>query len=156
MTNANTNATTTQEQATTKMYKKDWFEALKTIVKASDYADKEGAIAFLDHEKEMLEKKSSKSGMTKIQKENLTIIDTIKAVLADLGRPVTITELQKDDRLNMYTPQKIAALVRKLLPSDNKNPNGTGEVIRVEEKKTAYFSLATATPTITVELETAE
>ena len=155
MTNTNTNETKVQETST-KMFKKDWLDVLKNIVESSNYENKEDAIKFLEHEKEILEKKSAKSGMTKVQKENLEIMGVIKTVIAEMARPVTISELQKDSKLNMYTPQKISALVRKLLPKTEKNPDGTGEVIRVEEKKVAYFSLADATPTIAVKFENVE
>lgn len=135
--------------ANTKMTKKDWFEVLKGIMEKSDYADKAGAIAFIDHEVELLDKKSGKSKETKTKKAHGAILDAIKAVLADQTKPVTITEMMTDERLASYeeegkdgavtvamTNQKLSSMVKKLVDA--------GEVIRTEEKKKAYFSLPKA------------
>lgn len=135
--------------ANTKMTKKDWFEVLKGIMEKSDYADKAGAIAFIDHEVELLDKKSGKSKETKTKKAHGAILDAIKAVLADQTKPVTITEMMTDGRLASYeeegkdgavtvamTNQKLSSMVKKLVDA--------GEVIRTEEKKKAYFSLPKA------------
>lgn len=132
-----------------KMTKKDWFEVLKNIMEESDYADKAGAIAFIDHEVELLDKKSGKSKETKTKKAHGAILDAIKEVLADQTKPVTITEMLTDKRLVSYeeksedrvktvamTNQKLSSMVKKLVD--------VGEVIRTEEKKKAYFSLPKA------------
>ena len=132
-----------------KMTKKDWFEVLKNIMEKSDYADKAGAIAFIDHEVELLDKKSGKSKETKTKKAHGAILDAIKEVLADQTKPVTITEMLTDERLASYeeeskdgvktvamTNQKLSSMVKKLVD--------VGEVIRTEEKKKAYFSLPKA------------
>lgn len=135
--------------ANTKMTKKAWFEVLKGIMEKSDYADKAGAIAFIDYEVELLDKKSGKSKETKTKKAHGAILDAIKAVLADQTKPVTITEMMTDERLASYeeegkdgavtvamTNQKLSSMVKKLVDA--------GEVIRTEEKKKAYFSLPKA------------
>lgn len=119
---------------TNKMTKKDWFAVLAQMVDASDYEDKEGAKAFIAHEVDLLGRKSGKSTMTKIQKENVSIMDTIKEVLTDFGKAVTISELMTDARLSSYSNQKLSALVRQLVKA--------GEVTRTEDKKKAYFSIA--------------
>lgn len=133
----------------TKMTKKDWFEVLKDIMEKSDYADKAGAIAFINHEVELLDKKSGRSKETKTKKAHGVILDAIKAVLADQTKPITITEMLTDARLASYeeeskdgvvtvpmTNQKLSSMVKKLVDA--------GEVIRTEEKKKAYFSLPKA------------
>ena len=117
---------------TNKMTKRDWFAVLAQMVDASDY--EEGAKAFISHEVELLERKSGKSTMTKTQKENIGIMTTIKEVLADLGKAVTISELMTDARLAGYSNQKLSALIRQLVKA--------GEVVRTEDKKKAYFSIA--------------
>ena len=119
---------------TKKMTKKNWFEELKNVVSASDYERKDEAMEFLNHEIELLNKKSSKGTMTKTQKENIEIIEKIKAALDTFENPVTITEMQKTDELSKYSNQKLSALLTKLVHAE--------EVIRTEEKKKAYFSLA--------------
>ena len=118
----------------TKMTKREWFEELKNVVFASDYERKDEAMGFLKHEIELLNKKSSKETMTKTQKENVEVIKKIKAVLETFENPVTITEMQKTDELSEYSNQKLSALLKKLVSA--------GEVVRTEEKKKAYFSLA--------------
>lgn len=118
----------------TKMTKKDWFKELKNVVSASGYERKEEAMDFLNHEIELLNKKSSKGTLTKTQKENVEVIEKIKAVLGTFENPVTITEMQKTDELSEYSNQKLSALLKKLVSA--------GEVVRTEEKKKAYFSLA--------------
>lgn len=116
------------------MTKKDWFEVLAQVIEESTYEDKEGAKAFIAHEVELLDRRTGKSSMTKTQKENVGICATIKEVLADLGKAVTISEMMTDKRLSAYSNQKLSALVRQLVKS--------GEVTRTEDKKKAYFALA--------------
>lgn len=117
-----------------KMTKKDWFEAIKAVVENGNAENKDGMISFIDHEIELLNNKTAKSGMTKRQKENVAVIELIKSALYEVAKPVTITELMNEvPTLKAYTPQKISALIKQM--KDN------GEVVRTEEKKKAYFSL---------------
>jgi len=120
--------------ANSKMTKKDWFEVVKGIVVASGDARVDEMVAFIDHEVELLNKRSAKSGQTKTQKENVGIMDTIKEVLVDMGKPVTITEMQADERLAGFSNQKLSALVKQLVAKN--------EVVRTEDKKKAFFSIA--------------
>jgi hypothetical protein len=116
-----------------KMTKREYFAILKAMVEQSDMDNKEGAIAFIDHEVELLNKKSAKSGETKTQKENAEILVKIKAALVEVGKPVTITELQgASAEMAQYSNQKLSALLKKLV--DN------GEVAKTTEKKKSYFS----------------
>ena len=120
-----------------KMTKKDWFETLKKIVEASEYDNKDEAIAFIDREIGNLEKRHSSSGMTKTQKENVGIMELIKDALYEAAKPVTITELMASNaEIAKYSSQKISALVKLM--------KDKGEVIRTEDKKKAYFSLPDA------------
>ena len=132
-----------------KVTKKEWFAILEGIVNKSDYADKAGALAFITHEVELLDKKSGKAKETKTQKAHGAIMATIIEVLADMGKPVTITDMLTDARLQSYTEetkdgsktvamtnQKLSSMVKKLVDAE--------EVIRTEEKKKAYFSLPVA------------
>ena len=117
-----------------KMTKKDWFEAIKAVVENGNAENKDCMISFIDHEIELLNNKTAKSGMTKRQKENVAVIELIKSALYEVAKPVTITELMNEvPTLKAYTPQKISALIKQM--KDN------GEVVRTEEKKKAYFSL---------------
>ena len=118
-----------------KMTKKDWFAVLANVVEASEMKNKTEALAFIAHEVELLEKKSAKSGATKTQKENVIIMEAIKTALGEVGKAVTISELQAENTtMAEYSNQKLSALLRKLVKS--------GEVVKTTEKKKSYFSLA--------------
>lgn len=118
-----------------KMTKKEYFAVLAEVVANSDMENKEGALAFIAHEVELLEKKPAKSGQTKTQKENAEILVKIKAELAEVGKAVTITELQAASaEMAQYSNQKLSALLKKLVES--------GEVVKTTEKKKSYFAVA--------------
>lgn len=113
-----------------KMTKKGMFESLKGYV-----ADNAEMVAFIDHEIELLNRKASKSGQTKTQKENEGIMENILVALEKVGRPVTITELQNENEdMAQYSNQKLSALLKKL--------NESGKVSKVTDKKKSYFSIA--------------
>lgn len=118
-----------------KMTKKEWFAVLASVVEASAMENKTEALAFINHEVELLEKKSAKSGQTKTQKENVEVMEKIKSALGEVGKAVTITELQAASaEMAEYSNQKLSALLKKLVES--------GEVVKTTEKKKSYFSLA--------------
>lgn len=115
-----------------KLTKKDKFNMLKEIV--VDLGN-EMLVEFIDNELLLLEKKSSKSTQTKTQVENEKIKDLIVDMLVELGKPVSITELQKsNDNLGVLSNQKISSLLTQLKEENR--------VVRVEEKKKAYFTVA--------------
>lgn len=120
-----------------KMTKKEWFVEIKAIVEKAelDKEKKAGMTEFINHEVELLEKKHSKSGQTKTQKENLEIMEKIMTALAEVGKPVTITELQSaSTEMAEYSNQKLSALLKKLVDG--------GRVVKTQEKKKSYFSVA--------------
>lgn len=120
-----------------KMTKKEWFAEIKAIVEGAqvDSEKKAGMVDFIDHEVKLLEKKHSKSGQTKTQKENMEIMEKIITALAEIGKPVTITELQNaSTEMAEYSNQKLSALLKKLVDS--------GRVVKTQEKKKSYFSIA--------------
>lgn len=115
-----------------KLTKKDKFNMLKEIV--VDLGN-DMLVEFIDNELSLLEKKSSKSTQTKTQIENEKIKDLIVDMLVELGKPVSITELQKsNDNLGVLSNQKISSLLTQLKEENR--------VVRVEEKKKAYFTVA--------------
>ena len=119
-----------------KMTKKEWFAVLAQVVENAEMENKEGALAFISHEVELLEKKSTKSGQTKTQKENAEILVKIKEELTAVGKAVTITEFQAASaEMAQYSNQKLSALLKKLVES--------GEVVKTTEKKKSYFAVAT-------------
>ena len=115
-----------------KITKKDNYAELRTL---AENAGREDLVAFVDHEVELLTKKSGKSTQTKTQKENADIKTVILEVLGRYTHPVTIAELMGTDELCGYTNQKLSALLRQL------GENGSGEVVKTMDKKKAYFAL---------------
>lgn len=112
------------------MTKRENFATLRAMVEASAVENKADMINFIDHEVELLDRKSAKSGQTKTQKENVAIKEQIVSALAEIGNPATVSEIMAVVPLSN---QKISALLRQLV-KDNK-------VIRTEDKKKAYFSV---------------
>lgn len=125
----------TNTTTTTKMTKVQYFEAIRAIVEASDSANKEGAVAFINHELELLGKKRSASANSKAKAENKAVKDAILAALVEVATPVTVTELQKSaENLAEYSNQKLSALLRGMVEE--------GTVVKTIEKKRSYFSVA--------------
>ena len=112
----------------TKMTKRDYFNR---ILGYAHDEDKE----FILHELELLAKKNSgERKPTANQIANEVIKETIVSVLGN-GNKMTIGEICKaDESFADLTSQKVSALVRQLVLE--------GEVVRTEEKRKAYFSLA--------------
>ena len=115
--------------ADVKMTKKDWYDVVIAMVRSTGDERTEGAVAFLEHEKELLVNR--KSTPTKAQKENVSISETIYEVLKDIGKPVTVTEILTDSRLSGYTNQKVSALLRGL--------KDAGKVDKTIDHKKAYY-----------------
>ena len=112
-----------------KKTKREFFGEIREIVK-----DNTELVAFIDHELELLDKKTSAKS-TKVNTEQVELMDTIKNELSEIGRSVTITELQKEsETLAEYSNQKLSAMLKKLV--DN------GEVTKVVDKKKSYFKIA--------------
>ena len=115
--------------------KKEYFAMVVGVVEQANPTNKEELLAFINHEVELLEKKSAKSGQTKTQKENEVILKTIVECLATDKTPMTITELQGAyTELANFSNQKLSALMKKLV--DN------GTVTKTIDKKKSYFVLA--------------
>lgn len=116
-----------------KMTKKDMFGRLIEIIEGANVADADVIVEFLNHEIELVSKK--RSGQTKTQKANEALVETIYDAIAEAGKPVTVTELYevvKNDEIK--SAQKVSALVKKLVDAER--------VVRTEDKKRAYFSIA--------------
>ena len=110
-----------------KWTKKDYINELKVLV-----ADRQDLVDFIDHEIELLSKKSSRTAPTKTQVENEKIKEKIVATLVELGKYATITDIQNaNTELADLSNQKISALLKQLY--DNK------VIEKVIDKKKAYF-----------------
>ena len=114
------------------MTKREMFVAIANV---AEVAANEEMVAFINHEIELLDnRKTSKKGLTKTQKENEGVKAVIAEVLADAGEKMTVTELINDDRLNGYTNQKISTLLRQMVEA--------GKVVKTIEGKKAFFEVA--------------
>ena len=113
-----------------KLTKKDYFKKIMEVC-----ADNENIVAFCEHEIELLEKKNSSKGQTKVQKENEDIKVAIVDALRTIGKAVTITELQaSNENMAQYSNQKLSALLKQLVD--------TNEVVKTTDKKKSFFSVA--------------
>ena len=119
----------------TKVTKRERFEQLMEIVKASEVENSAELVAFIEHEVELLTKKNSRSGKpTKTQVENESIKTQIVSVLESAGKPMTVTQLLAKSELADLSNQKVSALLTQLRKA--------GAVVRTVEKKVAFYSLA--------------
>ena len=116
-----------------RLTKRDYFSRLIEIVEGVDVDNAAEIVDFLNHEIELLSKKSNVK--TKTQKENEGLMEVVFAALAEVGRPVTVTELMgASAEVGTMSNQKVSALLKKL--------KDAGRVVRVDDKKKAYFSIA--------------
>lgn len=92
-------------------------------------------VNYAQHEIELLERKASKSGTTKLQKENEELKNEIVAELTRIGRPVTISTLCEEtevERVASMSNQKASAMLKQLVD--------TKVIYKEIIKKKAYFS----------------
>ena len=112
-----------------KKTKKDLFLEVREVV-----AGNEELVAFIDHELELLNKKASTKS-TKVNDEQVALMEKIVNALNGIGRSVTISELQKENaEMAEYSNQKLSAMLKKLV--DNK------QVTKIVDKKKSYFMVA--------------
>ena len=112
------------------MTKREMFVAIREIV-----ADNEEMVAFIDHEIELLNKKSGTPRKpTATQQENETFKAGILVVLAEADAPVSIKELvERYPAIEGLSNQRITHMLTDL--------RKRGEVKRTYIKKVAHFSL---------------
>ena len=113
------------------MTKKEMFVEIRNIV-----ADNEEMVAFIDHEIELLERKSSSPKKpTKTQVENDGFKAEIVAYLTEVDTPKTIKELQAEiPSISGLTNQRITHMLTDLVKTETL----TKEYV----KKTPYYSVA--------------
>ena len=116
-----------------KMTKKETINLLIDVLMGNkEVEDVQIFIDFLTHERELLERKSSNSGQTKLQKENEILKEKIVETLKELNKFSTITEIQEANKeLIDLKNQKMTALLTQLVNAKI--------VERVVDKKKAYF-----------------
>ena len=112
-----------------KKTKREFFGEIREIVKENTEL-----VAFIDHELELLNKKTSAKS-TKVNTEQVELMEKIVNALNKIGRSVTISELQKENaEMAEYSNQKLSAMLKKLV--DNK------QVTKMIDKKKSYFMVA--------------
>ena len=118
---------------TKKITKRDYYNALLNIAEVKANGE---MVKFIEHELELLAKKnSSEKKPTAVQIANEGIKSVILETLAENGKMMTISEMQKvNAELGEMSNQRITALVRQLMNDE--------KVVRVEEKRKAYFKIA--------------
>jgi hypothetical protein len=118
--------------ANQKLTKAQKFALLKEIPAV---AENSVLVEFIDHELELLAKKNSAEKKPTAQQ---TANEGIKSAIVEgmeKGKLYTITELIKSiPTCSDLTNQRVSNLVRQLVAE--------GKVVRTEEKRKAYFSLA--------------
>lgn len=120
-----------------KMTKKEMFAMVKEVVLASGSEKTDEMIAFIDHEVELLAKKSSSKSKkeTANDLENAHLMSVILNTLAGSEKGMTVTEIMKSNsELVNFSNQKVSALMKKLVEN--------GEVVKTSEKGKSLFSLA--------------
>lgn len=109
-------------------------EVFSKMLEVEEIASNELFVEFINHELELLDRKSSKSTQTKTQIENESIKNAIVESLERVAKAVTITELQElDSEMANYSNQKLSALLRQLVKENR--------VVRTVDKKKSYFSI---------------
>lgn len=115
-----------------KMTKRDYYNSLLAL---DDVKVNDSLVAFINHELELLDKKNSAEKKPTAQQ---TANDVIKSAILDNmveGKMYTITDIIKSvPECADLTNQRVSALVRQL--------KDEGKVVRTEDKRKAYFSLA--------------
>ena len=121
----------------TKFTKRSNFEALLTVVSTAvtDATELDRLTDFINHEIELLEKKNS--GEKKPTAQQVANDAIRKEILDNMveGKQYTITDIIKEiPACADLTNQRVSALMRQLIEDKM--------VVRTEDKRKAYFSLA--------------
>lgn len=113
-----------------KVTKRESFTAIKEFLEQNG---KDRLAKVMEHELELLAKKNaSDKKPTAVQIANEGIKSVILETLAENGKMMTISEMQKiNAELGELSNQRISALVRQLI--------NDGKVERIEDKRKAYF-----------------
>lgn len=122
-----------------KITKKDNFMEIRALIVKSEMLEdnkKEQYLTFIDHELKLLDKKASSKSSSKNTEEQKELMTKIVNALAEIGEPVTISDLQKkNEEMATYSNQKLSAMLKKLVDNEK-------TVIKTIDKKKSFFSLA--------------
>ena len=114
-----------------KITKAQMFAQIKAIPAVAENAD---MVAFIDHELELLAKKSANKKPTKVQVENEVLKDTIVEVLGTFENGATASEvLGASEKFVGLSNQKISAMLNQLVAD--------GKVAKSTDNKKSIFSV---------------
>lgn len=116
-----------------KITKKELFGMLLAIEEVSQ---SQVLVDFINHELELLQKKTEKSATSKQKKENEAIQTQILVELGTFDEPITVDELRKASGYiteNGFSNQKVTSMLTQLVKNDL--------VERTVVKGKAYFSV---------------
>lgn len=106
------------------------------ILGMAEVQERQDLVDFINHEIELLDKKASNKRPTKVQVENENIKGIIIETLENLGKAVSISEMQEaSEVLANLSNQKISALLTQLVKAE--------KVARVEDKRKHFSKLQT-------------
>ena len=123
-----------------KITKNEYFEMIKKIEEVKNNPE---LMMFIEHEQELLKRKSSKGGATKTQTENVKVAEMLIAELAKIAKPVTITDLMNtSDIIKEYKLENGNSLSNQTISAILKQQVDAGKVVKVTDKKKSLFSIA--------------
>ena len=119
-----------------KITKREKFEMLRELA-----IDNDMLVEFIDHEIELLAKKSG-SGSAKKDEEQEAFFEVIRDILAESASGMQCGAITKDERAASFewkdgketSSQRVSAMLKKLVDK--------GDVVKMVDKKVTYFSLA--------------
>jgi hypothetical protein len=119
-----------------KITKREMFEQLKAVVLTAEVENVEQLVAFIEHEVELLNKKSASKSKAEIANAaaNVELTQIVREVLENSSVAMTVSEVMKaNEVLAELSNQKVSYLMRTLV--ENK------EVVKTVEKGKSYFKL---------------
>ena len=126
---------------TKKVTKREMFAKVREIVEQANPTNKDEILAFVDHEVELLTKKSTSKTPTKTQKANESYKTLVTDCLAKADKPMTVSMLMAEYGEVLVDSEDVA-LSNQKLSSLLKALKDANKVVRTEDKKKAYFTLA--------------
>lgn len=117
-----------------KFTKRDKFEMLLRKVEGDEFLTE-----FINHEIELLSRKSKSTKPTPAQEDALAVADIIRDVLAESVKGMTVGAILKDKRIAEYVKADGNSVSSQMVTAIlSKNPN---DFVRTLDKKTALYSL---------------
>lgn len=97
-------------------------------------------IEFITNEIALLEKKY-KASSSKVNEENIKLADIVLEEMTKIGKAVTITDLLETETIKNYVLENGKHISNQKLTSIASSLVDSKKLVRVVEKKKAYFSL---------------